>query len=81
MCGTKGQFTQSHYVTYKNVEFYCSKSREIEVCREFDGASFKKKINVLSCSWTEIHAKQKMLQNFCITRYIYIGWARSVGTW
>ncbi len=50
MCGTKGQFTQSHYVTYKNVEFYCSKLREIEVCREFDGASFEKKINVLSRS-------------------------------
>ncbi len=50
MCGTNGQFTQSHYVIYKNVEFYCSKLREIEIRREFDGASFEKKINVLSRS-------------------------------
>src|ERR1700722_10228719 len=33
---------QPHYVTYKNVHFYCFKLLLIEVCKEFDGASFKK---------------------------------------
>ncbi len=30
-------------MTYKNVEFYFFKLRQIEVCREFDDASFEKK--------------------------------------
>jgi hypothetical protein len=69
MCGTNGQFTQSQYVTYNNVEFYYSKLREIEVCREFDGASFEKKINLLSRSWTRDTFKTNMSQNFWYTRY------------
>lgn len=59
MCGTKGQYTQSHYVTYENLEFYCCKLREIKVCRECNGVSCTEKINILSRSLIEINAKQK----------------------
>ena len=70
MCGKWMQFIQLYYVTYKNVKFYCFKLRLIEVCREFDDASFEKKIKVISFVCAEIYAKYAMLQTLRDTRYL-----------